>query len=294
MTGNLHTETLCEHVLRVELPTHTLEPLASTNVYVIHQKDAAIVVDCGGADGADIEQLADCLRQLGIQRVTGYIATHYHADHTGGIPALQARFPGPVYVHPLDHAGAAKAMHCSPNDLLAPPDTLSLGHLDIRVEHKPGHTHGHLHLFIRQHRLLLVGDHMAGSGTVWIGPPDGHMNDYYQALEHIEKSQAILALPGHGPVIPSPQAASRQLRLHRLAREREIYNWLANGKKTADQLVDLIYAHRNLGNAKHVAKRTIQAHLARLVELGEVDCQALAPDFQMMYFIRKSQEGNYT
>ncbi|GMA60289.1 MBL fold metallo-hydrolase [Alicyclobacillus fastidiosus] len=293
MTQTLHYETLSEHVVRVELPTPTLPPLESTNTYVVYQGAQAVVIDCGSGDPALIEQLANWMRGRGICEVLAYVATHYHIDHTQGIPLLCGHFPGPIYVHPMDHTGAAKAMQCAPDVLQNPPDALVVGDVRIEISHTPGHTHGHLHLWMEREKLMFVGDHMSGQGTVWIGPPDGHMDDYYAALVQIEQSDAHLVLPGHGPTIASPQSASRALRQHRLAREQEILTILEQAPKTTDQIVELIYGDRGLGAALWVAKRTIQAHLARLIDLGQVKRHCAAPDFQIRYAIHTPQEGTH-
>lgn len=293
MTQALHYETVSEHVVRFELPTPTLPPLESTNTYVVYHGAQAIVIDCGSSDPALIEQVASWMRGRGISDVIAYVATHYHIDHTQGIPLLSAHFPAPIYVHPMDHTGAAKAMQCTTDVLQCPPDSLVVGDVSIEISHTPGHTHGHLHLWMERDRLMFVGDHMSGQGTVWIGPPDGHMEDYYAALTQIEQSDANFVLPGHGPTISSPQAASRELRLHRLAREQEILSLLEEAPKTTDQLVDLIYGDRGLGAALWVAKHTVQAHLARLIDLGQVERHCAAPDFQMRYARHTPQEGSH-
>jgi len=57
---------------------------------------AAIVID----GGSDPELMARKLASLGVRRVDLLVATHPHADHVGGLPALLSRFPVGLVVDP--------------------------------------------------------------------------------------------------------------------------------------------------------------------------------------------------
>src|SRR5678815_2502526 len=69
---------------------------------------------------------------------------------------------------------------------------------------------------------LFCGDHVAGTGTVVIDPPEGDMRAYLDSLERLIALQPTLLFPAHG----SPQgAAVRRLRAlvaHRLEREAKV------------------------------------------------------------------------
>src|SRR5439155_10626513 len=64
----------------------------------VGQGDAALVRSPGGAailidGGPDPEEVAVKLASLGVRRLDLMVATHPHADHVGGLPAVLARFP---------------------------------------------------------------------------------------------------------------------------------------------------------------------------------------------------------
>jgi competence protein ComEC len=67
--------------------------------------DSALVRSPGGAailvdGGADPELVATKLAARGLKRVDLMVATHPHADHLGGLPAVLARFPVGLVIDP--------------------------------------------------------------------------------------------------------------------------------------------------------------------------------------------------
>src|SRR5439155_22006991 len=71
----------------------------------VGEGDAALVTTPAGAsiliDGApDPEQVATKLSPLGVKRLDVAIASHPHADHTVGFPAVLARFPVGLLLEP--------------------------------------------------------------------------------------------------------------------------------------------------------------------------------------------------
>ncbi len=150
------------------------------------------------------------------------------------------------------------------------PPSLTIGSVTVTIEHLPGHTHGHVHMHIQPDDVLLVGDHLAGEGSVWIGPPDGHLDDYLAALDAIIASGAQIAAPGHGdPLAPAADAALR-LKSHRLAREAQIIECLRDNAQSQNDLVATLYGGTIPDEAMWVARRTVQGHLQRLIGLGQI------------------------
>ncbi len=79
-----------------------LEDVGEKNMAIIEYKNEAIVVDCGNSLGIDLPgvnyAIADPTYLESIKRkVKGYVVTHGHLDHVGGLKHIVPRVPAPIY-----------------------------------------------------------------------------------------------------------------------------------------------------------------------------------------------------
>jgi endoribonuclease LACTB2 len=270
---SIHVYHVSPHVVQLRIPTPTLPPSFETNSYIIHDGAQAVWVDAGTTDTVLLNQGLDVLNGLGQPRLLALIATHYHRDHTHGMPYMQERTRAPIFIHRDDE----KAMRAElapistlPLEIAAIPSTFTVGKLAVHVHHAPGHTRGHIHVHIPADSVILVGDHLAGDGSVWIGPPDGNMELYYRALDSIASGDCEIAGPGHGPTLTDARAAAVALKERRLNREQQICQLLEKQPLTVDDIVNAIYVGNVPESAEWVARRTVLAHLERLMGLHRV------------------------
>lgn len=74
----------------------------SKNTLLVEYKNDAIIMDCGSDLGVDLPGInygiADMTYLESIKhKLKGYVITHGHLDHIGGLPHILPRFPAPVY-----------------------------------------------------------------------------------------------------------------------------------------------------------------------------------------------------
>jgi len=113
--------------------------LKDNYAYLIHaqgQTEAVVV------DPSEAGPVSAALEEGGLSLV-GVLATHHHLDHVGGIAALVASAPGPVWVaaHALDKGRVPEQTVFveAPEDRLA-PTSLTIGGVPLLAMHIPGHT----------------------------------------------------------------------------------------------------------------------------------------------------------
>ena len=62
---------------------------------VVTPERRSILMDAGWAraDERDARRIQDAMQDAGVDRIDYFIASHFHGDHVGGLPALAARVP---------------------------------------------------------------------------------------------------------------------------------------------------------------------------------------------------------
>jgi hydroxyacylglutathione hydrolase len=140
-----------------------LPAFADNYIWMLHDGEHAIVVDPG-----DDQPVKAALSARGL-RLSGILVTHHHADHVGGLTALQGVLEGPVF---------GPARETMPMDVtrLEDGDTAELLGLRFTVLDVPGHTAGHiayLHTPAGDDPILFCGDTLfsAGCGRLFEGTP---------------------------------------------------------------------------------------------------------------------------
>jgi glyoxylase-like metal-dependent hydrolase (beta-lactamase superfamily II) len=163
-----------------------LFPLGFVNVVFLDDDNGPIIVDTGMPDSAD--KILEGLNELGhaSEDVQKIVVTHKHIDHAGSLAALKQATKAPAVMHQIDAASVRKGeailpVKSSPGLFsklmaasmrmfsadLAPVaieeevndgDRLSFAG-GIEVIHTPGHSAGHISLYLpRDGGILIVGD----------------------------------------------------------------------------------------------------------------------------------------
>lgn len=254
--------------LDAKLPPHiTLLPIVAdapllpglaTNCFVVQRTGdvGAWVIDPPSEQSQAIDIIAAAAGDVG-----GVWVTHTHPDHIGGVAELVARTGARVYAHP-----AARPYLPEECQFVELAENAQLD--GWRVLHTPGHRADSITFLEESSGIALVGDLVAGAGTVVISPPDGNLGDYLRSLHRLrDEVQPALLAPGHGPLIDEPQLLLTHYIEHRLARERKVVANLSNIPTPLDKLVPIVYDDTPPA-LYPLAERSLLAHLLKLAQEG--------------------------
>lgn len=141
-----------------------LPAFADNYIWVLRASSGAVAV----VDPGDEKPVLDYLAATHA-RLCAILVTHHHGDHCGGVEALIATHPVPVY-GPATEAIEGVDHPVTGGDCIALPD---LGiDFELEVLAVPGHTRGHVAYYRRG--VLFCGDTLfgAGCGRLFEGTPE--------------------------------------------------------------------------------------------------------------------------
>jgi glyoxylase-like metal-dependent hydrolase (beta-lactamase superfamily II) len=200
----------------------------ASNAYLVVDEAGLVVIDAGLPGGG--KKIVASIQALGHrpEEITGIVLTHQHPDHIGGAADLVAASGAEVWAHPLDtpaiegtgkRDGPRGPMGFAFNMLIFPrlravkvgrpladgetlPILASEG--GVRVIATPGHTLGHISLYLPSRKLFFAGDALRHSGDKVVPSPAMFNRDHAQALRTfagLGQLEIEASLPGHGAPI---------------------------------------------------------------------------------------------
>ena len=188
-------------------------------VSAIRTAAGVILIDCPNQPSrarrwrGEVEKLGE-IRYL--------IPTEHHIDHLFGLAFMpgtiiaheevRARFwedsvlgPNPMkdpqrYAERIDPEGAGMAAGYRPREpdiTFAGSLTLTLGDVTIEVFAMPGHVPADTAVYLPADRVLFAGDNVFHKTMIW--HQDALPFEWLETLDHFEKMEVEVVVPGHGP-----------------------------------------------------------------------------------------------
>ena len=148
-----------------------IEAFQDNYIWLIHNDQNSIIVDPG-----DAEPVINALERKNLNLVA-ILITHHHADHIGGVMALQEKYPHIKIFAPQ------KDKYEFVNISLKNGDEINIPELQInyKIIEIPGHTQGHIAYYDMEN--LFCGDTLfaGGCGKIF----DGTHEQMYNSLKKI-------------------------------------------------------------------------------------------------------------
>lgn len=172
---------------KIQLKRFEISPFG-TNAYIIvcRSTEDSVLVDAPG----EADLLIKSLEGINLRYI---LMTHSHFDHTGALENLKSRLQVPVAAHTAD----SDRLPVAPDILLNDGDTLTVGAINLKILHTPGHTPGSICFLLD--KILISGDTLFPHGPGKTDSPAA----FHQIIESLEAKifvlpEDTLIYPGHG------------------------------------------------------------------------------------------------
>ena len=230
------------------IPRTPQEPESFLNLtLIVDEQNGNMLVDAGLPDQAEAIGVALLEGGIGVRDLRRIIFTHQDLDHVGSGAALVRQSGARVLAHPADTPyieGELRPLKVTPEMLERRPQMREVlerlepvgvdEHLEdgarleiaggIRVIFTPGHTPGHLSLYLERSRVLIAGDALRAERGYLEGPNPSmtlEMGTALQSLRRLAGLEIDTIVCYHGGVVS--EDANGQLRrvIQEVSRDRD-------------------------------------------------------------------------
>ena len=256
---------LCQSISESVADVYVQFTLQGTNTFIVGSGHKRLIIDTSGGETAWAELLASTLESKGIQ-LTHVLLTHWHGDHTGGVPDLIRLYPhltDSIYKNEPEE-GQRK---------ITDGQVFQVEGATVRAIHVPGHSEDHMCFILEEEQSMFTGDNILGQGTSAVED----LGTFMASLRKMHAQNCTVGHPAHGTTIDNlPTKMISELGL-KLRREWQVMQALgrvrSRGEKssTVTDLVTAIYGDSlDEGTRKLALEPFINEVLRKLADDGRV------------------------
>lgn len=199
---------------------HSQFTLQGTNTYIVGTGSERLIIDTAQGIPEWAEIISETLSRANIT-LTHVLLTHWHGDHTGGVPDLLRLYPhltNAIYKHTPSRS----------QQPIVDGQIFRVEGATVRAVHAPGHSDDHMCFIIEEDNAMCTGDNVLGHGTAAVE----QLSTWMGSLRTIQTHNCAIGYPAHGVVIKDlPAKISLEL-ASKTRREKQVMQALTRLKKT--------------------------------------------------------------
>jgi hydroxyacylglutathione hydrolase len=190
----------------------TFNPFQENTYILADEHGDCWIIDPGCYEKAEQGELFDFIQEKKLNPVK-IINTHCHIDHVLGNAAVKRKYNIPLYIHAIEehylnavqtyapNYGFVNYEPTSPDEFIDTNKTMNLGNTTVKFLFVPGHSAGHVALYIASQNVCIAGDVLFKQS---IGRTDLPGGNHEQLLNSVRTELFTLpaktvVYPGHGP-----------------------------------------------------------------------------------------------
>ncbi|OOQ91176.1 Beta-lactamase-like protein 2 [Penicillium brasilianum] len=212
--------------------------LQGTNTYIVGTGKSRILIDTGQGMPIWATNITKILKERDLE-ISHVLLTHWHGDHTEGVPDLIA----------YDPRLTSRIYKNQPSPGQQPIHDGQIFETEgavIRAIFTPGHAVDHMCFILEEENAMFTGDNVLGHGY----SVAEDLGEYMKSLEIMRSQNCQFGYPAHGIKILNLPRTIRLYIRHKEQRERQIYHALtkvtrtdhnAKGSLTARELVHALH-----------------------------------------------------
>lgn len=249
-----------ENLYSIENANATFDELRTYggNVVVYPTDEGVLLVDTKFAPMHAF--IVEQVRSLTDRPIKLVVVTHNHADHAGGVSAMQA-IGATAIVSAADRENMLESSDLPPQIAYSGHLDLLLGGKEVRLIELRGHTRGDTAVYFPAERVVAVGDLLTTAPTIplLVNYADGGTwSDLGRALNEIAALDFDYLIGGHGPVITKEEFLRQRMQLQAFT---ERFRELNRAGATQDEIAAVLLEEFQWGEP---ANRLIPAMMQEL------------------------------